>query len=131
MRRFAPAAVLLSALALSACQTPRESCISSATRGLRTVDLLIRETQGNLSRGYAIETEQRVDVDRRICEVELEDGTERHYICEDTDVVDVERAVAIDLNAEQAKLDSLLERRVALSAERDARVRGCVATYPE
>ena len=131
MRRFAPSLVLLSALALSACQTPRESCISSASRELRTVDSLIRETQGNLSRGYAIVTEQRIDVDRRICEVELEDGTERHYFCNDTDVVDVQRPVAIDLRAEQAKLDSLLERRVSLAAEREARVQACVATYPE
>ncbi|TNC63902.1 hypothetical protein [Rubellimicrobium roseum] len=131
MRRLAPAAVLLSALALSACQTPRESCIAGASRELRTVDLLIRETQGNLNRGYAIETSQRIDVDREICEVELEDGTERRYWCEDTDVVDVQRPVAIDLATEQAKLDGLLERRAALAAERDARVQACVATYPE
>ena len=131
MRRFASASVLLSALVLSACQTPRESCISSASRELRTIDSLIRETQGNLSRGYAIETEQQVDVDRRICEVELEDGTERHFWCEDTDVVEVDRPVAIDLRAEQAKLDSLLERRVLVAAEQEARVGACVATYPE
>jgi len=129
--RAASALVLLSALALSACETPRESCINSASRELRTIDSLIRQTQGNLSRGYAIETEQRVDVDRRICEVELEDGTERHFFCEDTDVVEVERPVAIDLQAEQAKLDGLLERRAALASERDARVQACTAAYPE
>lgn len=129
--RPAPVAVLLSALALSACETPRESCINSAARELRTVESLIRQTQGNLNRGYAIETEQRIDVDREICEVELEDGSERRFWCEDTDVIEVERPVAIDLRAEQAKLDSLLERRAVLVSDYGARAQACVATYPE
>ena len=124
-------AALLPVLALAACQTPREACLSEASQELRTVESLIRETQGNLSRGYAIETEQRIDVDREICEVELEDGSERRYWCEDTDVIEVERPVAIDLNAEQAKLDSLLERRVRLVSDYNARAQACVATYPE
>ena len=46
---------LVPVLALAACQTPREACLSQASSRLRTVDALIRETQGNLDRGFAIE----------------------------------------------------------------------------
>jgi hypothetical protein len=46
-------------------------------------------------------------------------------------VDEVQRPVAIDLNAERAKLDSLLERRGALAAQRDEQLRYCVAAYPE
>ena len=41
---------------LAACGTPQEQCIRYNTRDLRTVDRLIAETEGNLDRGYAIET---------------------------------------------------------------------------
>jgi hypothetical protein len=40
--------------------------------------------------------------------------------CDRTNVNDVQRPVAIDLRAEQAKLDSLLAQRARVVAERDA-----------
>ena len=126
-----PVTALLSALALAACQTPREACISDASRQLRTVEFLIRETQGNLARGYGIEEDQEIRVERVFCRVEREDGSTGLARCERTVVDDIERPVALDLREEQAKLDSLLEQRARLSADRDARIRGCVATYPE
>ena len=124
-------AALLPVLALAACQTPREACLSEGSRELRTVESLIRETQGNLQRGYAIETEQEVEVIRTTCEVELEDGTEGRVPCDRTDVDEVERPVAIDLVAERAQLDSLLEQRGRLLGQAQARQQACVATYPE
>ncbi|MBP1806505.1 hypothetical protein [Rubellimicrobium aerolatum] len=131
MRRPITAAVLLSALALTACQTPREACLSSASRDLRVIDSLVRETQGNLRRGYAIEQSQEVRVRRDFCRVRDDDGDTRLIRCDDTDVIDVSRPVAIDLNAEQAKLDSLLERRARLAREQEARVEACRTAYPE
>ena len=109
MRRLVLAA--LPVLALAACQTPREACLSEASHELRTVEALIRETQGNLNRGYAIETDQEVDVIHTTCEVE--------------------RPVAIDLVAERAQLDSLLEQRGRLLGQAQARQQACVVTYPE
>jgi hypothetical protein len=126
-----PALALLAALGLAACQTPREACISEATRELRTIESLIRETEGNLQRGYAIETEQEVDVVRDFCNVELEDGADRLIPCDRTVVDEVERPVAIDLRDEQGQLDSLLERREILLGQQNARLRACVAAYPE
>ena len=125
------ALALVSALALAACQTPREACLSDASSRLRTVDSLIRETQGNLDRGFAIETTQEVDVVRDTCRVRLADGTEGRVRCDRTEVEDVQRPVAIDLRAEQAKLDSLLGQRGQVLAQRDARAQACIATYPE
>jgi hypothetical protein len=130
--RLAPASLLLaSAVALAACQTPREACPSQGSRELRTVESLIRETQGNLSRGYALETRQEVDVIRTTCEVKLDDGTTGRVPCDRTDVDEVQRPVAIDLRAERAKLDSLVEQRSRLLARREAQVAACVAAHPE
>jgi hypothetical protein len=130
MRPHAPLA-LLAALALAACETPRESCLSSASRDLTIMESLIRETQGNIDRGYAIEREQEVTVDRDFCRVEREDGSIRLRPCDRTRVENVRRPVAIDLRAEQAKLDSLLERRATLASQTAARQQACLATYPE
>ena len=130
MRAHAPLA-LLAALALAACETPRESCLSSASRELTVVDSLIRETQGNLQRGYAIDRDQVVSVDHDFCRVQRRDGSVRLRPCDRTHVQNVRRPVAVDLRAEQAKLDSLLERRAALASQTAARQRACVATYPE
>ncbi len=130
MRPHAPLA-LLAALALAACETPRESCLSSATRDLSVVESLIRQTQGNINRGYAIERDQEVTVDRDFCRVEREDGSIRLRPCDRTRVENIRRPVAIDLRAEQAKLDSLLERRATLASATAARQQACLATYPE
>lgn len=126
-----PVLALLSAVALAACQTPREACISQASRELRTVESLIAETRGNLDRGYALETRQEVNVVRDTCTVEMSDGTEARIPCDRTDVDDVSRPVAIDLSAERAKLESLLEQRGRLLAQRDAQLQYCVQAFPE
>ena len=62
MKRFATKTVLgptllgLTLLGLTACGTPQEQCISANTRDLRVVERLIRETEGNLARGYGYVT---------------------------------------------------------------------------
>lgn len=126
--RLPPLALLF---ALAACQTPREACVAEGSEELRTVESLIVETRGNLERGYAVETDQEVEVIRSTCTVELDDGSSGRVPCDRTDVDEVERPVAIDLNAERAKLDSLLESRGRLLAQQEARLQACVAAYPE
>ena len=127
MRR---ATALLPLLALAACQTPREACLSDAARPGRVIESLIAETSGNLARGYTIEEDQEVRVDRDTCRVRLDDGSVGRVRCDETRVIDVSRPVAIDLVAERAQLDSLLGQRALLDAERDARARGCIQAYP-
>ncbi len=122
---------LLPLLALAACATPRESCISEATRELRTLTALVNETQGNIARGYAIAEVQDVAVRRTRCTGTNADGSTFTFPCEETTTVTRQQPVAIDLRAERAKLDSLLERQALLRRQSDAQVQACIAAYPE
>jgi hypothetical protein len=129
--RALPLLLIPTALLLAACETPREACLSQTGRELRTVESLIREVQGNLARGYAIEEDEEVETVRDNCLVEDRDGDVRAVRCNRTIVQEVERPVAIDRRAERRKLDDLLDRRQELLAERDARAQACIARYPE
>lgn len=120
-------ALLALPLALAACETPRQACLSDAGRELATVEGLIREVQGNLGRGYAIEEDQILREVPDLCTVEDEDGRERTRLCERMEVRDIERPVAIDLRAERAKLDGLLDQRDSLLRTEGARRAACLA----
>lgn len=124
--------LLLPLLALlAACATPRERCVNSASAELRTLDRLIAETRGNLERGYALQEVQEVRVIRTTCTGKNEDGTTFTFPCEETDTFTRDVPVAIDLTAEQAKLDSLLARRVEEANRVALLIDQCIATYPE
>ena len=126
-----PALILLPLAVLAACATPREQCIDAAMRDSRVLSALIVETEGNLARGYALETVQDVRTVSRTCQGTTEDGTTFRFPCDETVTFERTVPVAIDLNAEQAKLDSLRERLVTERAAADAAVSQCIALYPE
>jgi hypothetical protein len=116
-------------LILAACGTPQEQCIARETRDLRVVTRLIAETQGNLARGYAFEEYTTYEIDYIPCGV-LPTPRQTRF-CRDR-VPEIERRpVAIDLAAEQRKLDSLLDRRRDLEARNPAIIAACQAAYPE
>ena len=129
MRQLAIALPAL--LVLAACATPREACVAAATREGRVVDALVAQTQGNLNRGFAIEERQEVRVRRATCEGEAEDGTTFEVSCQKTDTVTVRDAVAIDLTAERAKLESLLERQRQNQINAQSAIQQCIAVHPE
>jgi hypothetical protein len=110
-------AMLLIPLLLAACETPREACISNANRELSTINGLINETQRNLTRGYAIGTQQQVRTIPDTCRTQNAEGVITTYPCDQTQIINVDRPVAIDLNAERAKLDSLLERQAQMTRQ--------------
>ena len=116
---------------VAACAAPREACIASANKDLRVINKLVTETRGNLVRGFAIETQQKIREVKTTCVSELPDGTEIRTACEEVDVRDVKVPVAIDLNAEKAKLASLEERQRALRADADTLRQQCIAANPE
>ena len=116
---------------LTACATPREQCISEVTRDTRILSSLINETRANLARGYAIEREQDVRTIRRTCRGRNDDGTIFTFRCDETDTFTTSVPVAIDLNAERAKLESLEERFVQSQAASNQAVAQCIALYPE
>ncbi len=126
-----PALFILPLAALAACATPREQCIGDVTRDLRILNSLIAETQGNLSRGYAIEENKEVRTLRRTCRGKNEDGSTFRFPCDETETFTTTRPVAIDLNAEQAKLESLLERQAQAKAASDQAVLQCIRSNPE
>lgn len=118
---------------LAACGTPQEQCINRNTRDLRTVEKLITEVQGNLARGYAIEEYTIVVPVWRQCVVPSADPTQPVVTrpCMEDEVQSRTRPMAIDLNAERAKLESLFTKRDQLAQEAQGVIAQCKAQYPE
>lgn len=124
-------ATLLFPLLVAACATPQESCISNAGRELRTIDRLVDQTRANLARGFALEERQEIRVVRDDCEGENEDGTTFTFSCDRTETFTRRVPVAIDLNAERAKLASLEERQLFLRSNLATAIAQCQAQFPE
>jgi hypothetical protein len=116
---------------LAACVTPREACIANAGSDLRVINSLIGTTRGNLARGFANETQQKIREVNTTCATELPDGTIIRTECEKVAVREVKVPVAIDLNAEHAKLSSLEERQRQLQINAEAVRQQCIAANPE
>lgn len=131
MRRLA----LLSLLILTACGTPQEQCINRNTRDLRTIQSLVNETQANITRGYAIEEYTVYIPVWQICDIQPpavagQPAPPPRY-CFEQEPQTRTRPKAIDLRAEGAKLDSLLERRDQLARAAEPVIAQCKAQYPE
>ena len=118
---------ILALLPLAACATPLERCIASATKELRVLSGLISSTQANINRGYAIVTENYFVTFEQVCG-EVED--EKVY-CDVPVAKSRDVPVAIDLNLEQAKLNSLLTKRAELADNAEAGIENCRIQYPE
>jgi len=116
---------------LAACATPREQCLSTVGSDLRVIDKLVTQTRGNITRGFAVETQQKIREVKTTCASELPDGTQIQISCEEVEVRDVRVPVAIDLNAERDKLSSLEERQRQLRVNAEAARQRCIATHAE
>jgi len=127
MRHF----ILVLPLLAAGCATPREACIASASSDLRTLNALIAESQSTIARGFAYETRQEVVTRTEICTLRNSDETFTKYPCDKVETIERREPVAVDLNAEKAKLDSLIERQASLQTQVNAAVQQCVAVHPE
>ena len=130
MRRLLLPALVI----LAACGTPQEQCINRNTRDLRVMEKLIAETQANIARGYAIE-EYTVTVPVwQLCSPPApapgQPAPPPFYCFEDA-VETRTRPKAIDLRAESAKLESMLERRDQMARAAEPVIAQCKAQYPE
>ncbi len=125
--------ILAPLLFLAACGTPQEQCISANTRDLRVVERLIRETEGNLARGYGYQTVTEYEADWVDCTPAPteENPTPARELCFDRVPVTVRKEVALDLNAEAAKLESLKAKRATLNRAAESVIAQCQAKYPE
>ncbi len=127
-------ALLLPALLiLAACGTPQEQCIANSTRDARVVNDLIAQTRENIARGYGLEQAVEIKTDWVDCTPAPteENPNPRPDMCFAEVPTEVTRPVAIDLNAERAKLDSLLQKQASQSDQMASVVQQCQALYPE
>ena len=120
---------LLPLCLVAACVSPREQCLSDATRELRINEALIAKTSANLQRGYAVDVEQRVSRRPSLCRPGV--TTPRFGpFCDEVRVRNVAVPEAINTRVEQETLDQLLARRAQLQAASEARVGQCRRLYP-
>ena len=120
--------------ALAACGTPQEQCINRSTRDLRTVDRLIVETEGNLQRGYALETVTRYEDFWDTCFEPVNVGGQiamQPRMCLRERSFTEQRPKAIDLKAEAQKLDSLKVKRTELARAAAPLIAQCKVDFPE
>lgn len=127
MRRF----VFVLPLLAAACATPREACISQASGDLRTLNLLISETQSNIARGFTYEVQQEIVTVKSTCEMTDKDGKTFSYPCDEVQTIDHRVPIAIDLNVEKAKLSSMLAQQKILQREVETAIQQCIAVHPE
>lgn len=130
MKRF----LLISAvLTLAACGTPQEQCIGQVSQNLRIVDKLIAESERNLVRGYAIAEVVQTRSEFVDCTPDPtpERPRPRPRQCLQDVSETVSRPVAIDLNAEAAKLASLKAKRSQLATSTASAIAACQRQYPE
>ena len=112
---------------LVACGTPQEQCISRATRDIRTIDRLMTEVQGNLDRGFGYEYYTVYELDYIDCGTE----TDPNRVCAIRVPEQERRPVALDLAAEQVKLNQLKAKRAQLVARVAPVVAQCRIDNPE
>jgi hypothetical protein len=120
-------------LALTACETPQQACISAVSRDQRTVEALIAQTQANIQRGYGLATAVRTVPDYVDCTPRPTEANPKpkRQMCLVETAQTFKQPVAIDLAAEQVKLKQLLAKRDQLAKTSAAAVAQCQARYPE
>ncbi len=123
--------MLLPLMALAACETPLQSCLSSATQDLNVINALIAQKQADLQRGYGTVERQEVQSFNRMCPNFNSDGTVDFEWCEQVFVRNIVEPVAIDLRETQALLNQLEEQRRRLTPATNAAVAQCQASFPE
>ncbi|MEO1680102.1 MAG: hypothetical protein AAFU80_18300 [Pseudomonadota bacterium] len=124
------AALIFLLMVATACSTPRESCLRSATAELQRVDRLIQETEANLARGYSIE-----QVPRTVPRLDLCVGTGRRTYntgfgvsyCRTNDTLVTPEPRAIDPAAERRKLDQLRTTRARVERQAATQIAACPA----
>ena len=131
MRHRTPILAGMIAVALAACGTPQERCIARESRDLRVLDQLIAETEGTIARGFALERESFVITQTFPCQVRGPDNTVVTDLCDTEQVVERTRPVAVNLDDERAKLQSMQTRRAELARSVATRIDACRVAFPE
>lgn len=121
--------LLVLPLLLAACATPRQACLSDATRDVATIDTLIAETQANLQRGYAIERELYTGTGIDLCLGSWRNRVGMSY-CTVPETRVSTRPVTIDTATEKRKLHELQQARKRAENTARNKLASCEARYP-
>ncbi len=117
MSRFLLSASLV---ALVACTTPAERCITNATEGLAEIDAEIAEAEANIARGYRLEERAINNVGMEFCSAQ---NNVKICVAGDHDIPP--RQVPIDVAAEQGRLQALKNQRAAADARMQREIAAC------
>lgn len=131
-RLFRPLAALSTLALVAACATPQQQCIATANRDLTTVRALLAEAEGNVARGYAIETRTvHPNVSLSLCASNDFDDNLDFLICQMSEPRQKTVPVAIDLELEKRKVAQLRAKEAELSKGIGAAYEACRLRYPE
>lgn len=122
---------ILPLIALTACASPQERCISNVAREINTIGGLILQTQGNIDRGFALETREETREVSGTCRGRTETGEEVRVRCQKTQTREVRVPVTVDIAGERIKLAQLQDRQRALASQSNAAVAQCRAQFPD
>lgn len=117
MHRYLPIAA---ALALSACASPQERCITDATKDLSGLDAQIAEAEINISRGYRVQDAAIDSIGVQACN---QIGGVR--ICVGGEQEIQGRRIPIDVASERARLQALQTRRASEQATMERQIAAC------
>jgi hypothetical protein len=123
--------LLPACLALVACASPQQQCINTVAGNLHAIDGLILQTQGNLQRGFGYTQTVRSVPQFMPCNSGWDDDINDTDMCLVNTVQTFQTPVAIDLAAEQTKLNQLVARRAQVAQEVGPAIAACQAQYPE
>ena len=122
----------LAAAVLSGCATPKQRCISDATRQLRSVESALVTAQGNIARGYAVHTQRVPYTVGRVCyHTHPRTHAVLPYSCPITQYRTQTTPVAINVAEERRKVAEYQQMLPQLRQQADARIGQCNAQFPE
>lgn len=112
---------------LSACATPQQQCIATASAETRALQAQIKETQATIARGYAVHEQSVPYTSTNICY----DGKKQRYLCPRTEFRRIETPVSVDIAAEKAKLAQLKTRFSKAQPKALSGIETCKKAHPE
>ncbi|HBG98189.1 MAG: hypothetical protein JKP98_01655 [Rhodobacteraceae bacterium] len=117
-------------LLLAGCASPAERCATAVLEDIRIIDALIVQTEATLARGYAIETQTVPYSTVTGCGGWYRGGIAPGF-CTATRVRTREVPVAVDLDAERAKLASMQAERARKAQAAAPALARCAALAPD
>ncbi|WP_371169958.1 hypothetical protein [Aliiroseovarius sp. 2305UL8-7] len=112
---------------LSACATPQQRCVASASADARGLLAEIREKEATIERGYALFKQTKPYRTSQICYTK----EKKAYLCWQTRFREVETPVTVDIPNQKAQLASMKARFGPLQRKAVAGIKACRKAYPE